>query len=133
MDSGVLEPHLPLLAAAVLPSAVIFETQDPETGDPMEHFRNTPMEKKQVVRTYERFSQIVSHLLQPNGRVLVISEWGDRSVKAGFHFNLIGFSMELLRETAVALMFASPTLCQRLRRRAHRYVARCRNEATLTR
>ncbi|CAM9531486.1 unnamed protein product, partial [Laminaria digitata] len=65
-----------------LASKKFFMYQDPETGDPMEHFRNTPVEKKQVVRTYERFSQIVSHLLQPNGRVLVISEWGGRSVKA---------------------------------------------------
>ena len=70
--------------------AMTFETQDPETGDPMEHFRNTPVEKKQVVRTYEGFSQIVSHLLQPNGRVLVISEWGGRSVKASFYANLVG-------------------------------------------
>lgn len=71
----------------MIPSAVM---QDPETGDPMEHFRNTPVEKKQVVRTYERFSQIVSHLLQPNGRVLVISEWGGRSVQASFRLNLFG-------------------------------------------
>lgn len=55
--------------------------QDPATGEPMEHFRNTPVEKKQPVRTYERFSQVVSHLLQPNGRLLVVSEWGGRSVK----------------------------------------------------
>lgn len=50
----------------------------------MEYFRNTPVEKKQTVRTYERFSQIVSHLLQPNGRVLVVSEWGGRSVKVRY-------------------------------------------------
>ena len=56
--------------------------QEPATGEPMEHFRNTPVEKKQPVRTYERFSQVVSHLLQPNGRLLVVSEWGGRSVKA---------------------------------------------------
>lgn len=80
----------PSNATAIPPFAITFETQDPETGDPMEHFRNTPVEKKQVVRTYERFSQIVSHLLQPNGRVLVISEWGGRSVKASFHVNLVG-------------------------------------------
>lgn len=55
--------------------------QDPATGEPMDHFRNTPVEKKQAVRTYERFSQVVSHLLQPNGRVLVVSEWGGRYVK----------------------------------------------------
>lgn len=62
------------------PSLTTF-SQDPATGEPMDHFRNTPVEKKQAVRTYERFSQVVSHLLQPNGRVLVVSEWGGRSVK----------------------------------------------------
>ena len=63
--------------------------QDPATGEPMEHFRNTPVEKKQPVRTYERFSQVVSHLLQPNGRLLVVSEWGGRSVKASVHIRTI--------------------------------------------
>lgn len=48
----------------------------------MEFFRNTPVEKKQMVRTYERFSQVVSHILQPNGRVMVVGEWGGRSIKA---------------------------------------------------
>lgn len=60
---------------------LLANAQDPATGEPMDHFRNTPVEKKQAVRTYERFSQVVSHLLQPNGRVLVVSEWGGRSVK----------------------------------------------------
>lgn len=55
--------------------------QNPETGEPMETFRHTPVDKKMPVRTYERFSQVVSHLLQPNGRILVVSEWGGRSVK----------------------------------------------------
>lgn len=63
-------------------SAHSTSAQDPATGEPMEHFRNTPVEKKQPVRTHERFSQVVSHLLQPNGRLLVVSEWGGRSVKA---------------------------------------------------
>lgn len=47
----------------------------------METFRHTPVDKKMPVRTYERLSQVVSHLLQPNGRILVVSEWGGRSVK----------------------------------------------------
>lgn len=81
----------------------------------MEHFRNTPVEKKQVVRTYERFSQIVSHLLQPNGRVLVISEWGGRSVKASFITSTsLGCPIELLlRETAV--LFVALVLLRQFR------------------
>ncbi|CAB1109485.1 unnamed protein product [Ectocarpus sp. CCAP 1310/34] len=69
-------------AFGALATSKFFMYQDPATGEPMDHFRNTPVEKKQAVRTYERFSQVVSHLLQPNGRVLVVSEWGGRSVKA---------------------------------------------------
>ncbi|CAN0400897.1 unnamed protein product [Ectocarpus sp. 8 AP-2014] len=68
-------------AFGALATSKFFMYQDPATGEPMDHFRNTPVEKKQAVRTYERFSQVVSHLLQPNGRVLVVSEWGGRSVK----------------------------------------------------
>ncbi|CBJ32493.1 expressed unknown protein [Ectocarpus siliculosus] len=69
-------------AFGALATSKFFMYQDPATGEPMDHFRNTPVEKKQAVRTYERFSQVVSHLLQPNGRVLVVSEWDGRSVKA---------------------------------------------------
>ncbi|CAN0215364.1 unnamed protein product [Ectocarpus sp. 13 AM-2016] len=68
-------------AFGALATSKFFMYQDPAKGEPMDHFRNTPVEKKQAVRTYERFSQVVSHLLQPNGRVLVVSEWGGRSVK----------------------------------------------------
>ncbi|CAM9689900.1 unnamed protein product [Scytosiphon promiscuus] len=69
-------------AFGALASSKFFMYKDPETGEAMEHFRNTPVEKRQAVRTYERFSQVVSHLLRPNGRVLVVSEWGGRFVKA---------------------------------------------------
>lgn len=47
----------------------------------METYRNTPVDRKVPVRTYESLSQVVSHVLKPSGRVLVISEWGGRSVK----------------------------------------------------
>lgn len=70
----------------------------------MDYYRNTPVEKKQMVRTYERFSQVVSHLLQPNGRMLVVSEWGGRSVKASSAFLFCSWGAAFLAAVHVRLV-----------------------------
>lgn len=80
--------------------------QNPESGEPMETFRHTPVDKKMPVRTYERFSQVVSHLLQPNGRIMVVSEWAGQAVKVcmGSHISCAELCYIFASKTSNALL-----------------------------
>ncbi|CAM9910607.1 unnamed protein product, partial [Discosporangium mesarthrocarpum] len=69
-------------ACGIHASKKFFVYQDPETGEPMSTFRHTPVDRWRPVHAFEQFAQVISHVLEGNGRMLVVSEWSGRSVKA---------------------------------------------------
>ncbi|CAM9671190.1 unnamed protein product [Chrysoparadoxa australica] len=50
---------------------------DPETGKPLYSFRHTPIARRRKVQPFVAFSRILTHMLRPNGQLMVVSEGDD--------------------------------------------------------